>query len=192
MDRKKIMGGILPTNAYGSYFRLVEIEDADFIVSLRNDEKRSRYISSTSSQIEDQIAWLEKYKIRESKGEEFYIMCLADDKKTKLGVNRIYDISGDVCEYGSWLYSPTAGPNVAVLGDLYTKSLIYEKLGIKICKMSTMKDNTSVMRYTKSYNPTFVGEDDLSCHFELEYDDWNARRQKLLKIFSLSGLNLNQ
>ena len=102
-NRKQIIDEILPANAYGYYFRLVEVEDAEFISTLRNNEKLSRFIHETSTDIKDQIKWLKEYKIREKKGEEFYFMCLKEDKKTRLGLNRLYDINGDICEYGSWL-----------------------------------------------------------------------------------------
>ncbi|MDV7140126.1 GNAT family N-acetyltransferase [Maribacter sp. TH_r10] len=183
IDRKKIIDEILPTTAYGCYFRLVEIEDAEFILSLRNNEKLARYINRTSSKLEDQINWLKEYKIREKEGKDLYFMCLKEDKKTRLGLNRLYDISGDICEYGSWLYGPEAVSNEAVLGDLFIKSLAYEKLGFKTLTMSTMKKNISVMRYTKSFNPRFIKEDEISEYFELEYDDWDAQRKKYLKIF---------
>lgn len=187
LDRKKIIDDILPANAYGGYFRLVEMEDAEFIRSLRNNEKLSRYINPTSAEIEDQMAWLKAYKIREMKGEDFYIMHLKEDKKTKLGLNRIYDITEDTFEFGSWLYSPEAGPNVAVLGDLFTKSLAYEKLGFTICKMETKKKNTRVLKYAKTYKPTFTGEDELTYYFELNYENFKVGRKMYLDLFQLDG-----
>ena len=186
LNRKEIIDQLLPINAYGYYFRLVELEDAEFILSLRNNEKLSRFINPTSTEMEDQINWLKEYKIREEKGEDFYFMCLKDDKKTRQGLNRLYDIKGDVCEYGSWLYSPDAGPNAAVLGDLYIKSLAFEVLNFKILEMSTMKKNTRVLKYTKSFKPKFIRDNGISEFFEQEYKEWNEQRQKLLNIFKIS------
>jgi len=185
MDRKKIMDGILPTNAYGSYFRLVEIEDAEFIVSLRNDEKLSRHINATSAQIEDQINWLKEYKIREERGRDFYIICLKEDRTTKLGLNRIYDITADYFEFGSWVYSPEADSNTSILGDLFVKSLAFEKLHLKICNLQVRKKNRRVLWYTKSFNPIMVGEDELSYYFELNHDNFSMQRAKLLKLLNI-------
>ena len=108
--RKHIIDAYLPKKAFGVYFRLVEIEDAEFIHSLRNNEKLSRYINPTSKDLTEQIKWLKKYKLREKKGEDFYILCLESDKGSKLGLNRLYDINDDYFEIGSWVFSPDAGP----------------------------------------------------------------------------------
>lgn len=187
LDRKQIIDEILPANAYGCYFRLVEIEDAEFILNLRNNEKLSRHLNPTINDIEQQINWLKEYKIREKKGEDFYVLCLKEDKKTKLGLNRIYNITDETFEFGSWLYGPDAGPNVAVLGDLFTKSLAFEKLGIKLCKMETKKKNTRVLRYARSYKPKFTGEDELSYYFESDYDNFKDHRKMYLKLFQLDS-----
>ena len=185
--RKQIIDNVLPVNQYGCYFRLVEMEDAEFILSLRNNEKLSRHINPTSTDIEDQINWLNEYKIRENNGKDFYIICLKEDKKTKLGLNRIYNITDDTFEFGSWLYSPDAGPNVAVLGDLFTKSLAFENLKLKTCKMETKKKNTRVLRYAKSYKPKFTGEDELNYYFESDYDNFKVHRKMYLKLFQMDG-----
>jgi len=185
LNRKQIIDDFLPASAYGYYFRLVEIEDAEFILSLRNNEKLSRHLNPTSNDVEEQINWLKEYKIREKNGKDFYVICLNEDKKTKLGLNRIYNVDGDTFEFGSWLYSPDAGPNVAVLGELFTKGLAFEKLDFKLCKMETKKKNTRVLWYAKSYGPKFTGEDEFNHYFESDYENFIAHRAKYLKLFNL-------
>ena len=64
-------------------------------MSLRNDEKSSRFINETSNKLEDQIAWLKEYKKREAAGTDFYIICMSSDNKIRYGLNRIYDIKKD-------------------------------------------------------------------------------------------------
>ena len=183
-NRNQIIDNILPANAHGCYFRLVELEDAQFILYLRNNEKLSRYINPTSAEIEDQFNWLKEYKIREKKGEDFYIICLKEDKKTKLGLNRIYDIKGDEFEIGSWVFSPDAGPNNAIFCDLFARSLAFEQLQFKICNIAVKKDNRPVLRYTKSFNPKLIGEDETSFYFDLDYDSFKIQRDKLLKVLN--------
>lgn len=183
--RKKIIDALLPANSYGYYYRLVEVEDAEFILSLRNNEKLSKHINPTSSDIDEQIKWIKEYKIREENGADFYVICLKEDKKTKLGLNRIYNVNDETFEFGSWLYSPDAGSNVAVLGELFTKGLAFEHLQCKLCKMSTMKKNKRVLWYCKSYDPKFTGEDELNLYFESDYKNFKAHREKYLKLFQM-------
>ena len=135
MLRRKIISEILPLYKYGYFFRLVEIEDADFIVSLRTDKRLSRFISRTSSIIEDQVKWIEEYKKRESNGEEIYIICL-DSNEKRLGVNRLYNIKENEFEVGSWLYDQEKNDAAAVIGDLFSRSLAFEVLKLRKCKFN--------------------------------------------------------
>jgi len=183
-NRKKIIDEILPTRKYGHYFRLVEPEDAEFIVSLRNDTKLSRYINETSSKIEDQLKWIEEYKIREKNGKDFYIICLSEDTKEKLGLNRIYKIEDSYCEFGSWLYKANTGKLSSIFGDLFCKSIIFEDFNINKCLLEVRKKNKSVLRYTKSFNPVIIGENDLSYYFDLDYKNFKKQRDKLLNFFT--------
>ena len=180
--RKKIIDELLPTNYYGCNFRLVEIKDVDFILSLRNHEKLSRYINQTGNEIEEQINWLKEYKVREKKGEDFYIICLKEDKITKLGVNRIYNTTMDDFEIGSWVFSPDAGPNKAILGDLFTRSIAFEKLHFKTCRIAARKKNRPVLKYLRRFNPTLISQDELNYYYELNYDAFKIQRDKCLKI----------
>ena len=172
----------LPIEKYGCYYRLVEIKDAEFIMSLRTNEKLSRYINETNNKLKDQSDWLKDYKLRERRGVDFYLMCLDSNQVDKLGLIRIYNIEGDTFEIGSWLFSPAAGHQKSVLGDLFCRSMAFEKLGFTKCKIEVRKKNKHVLRYTKSFNPKLVGEDEWNCYFELEYEDFKKQRDKLLTI----------
>ena len=83
---------------------------------------------------------------------------------------------------GSWLYAQDCPPNVAILGHLFCNAMAFEDLNLKLCKTSTRKDNKTVYRYVKSFNPTQIIEDDLDYHFTFEYEPWNKRKEELLKI----------
>ncbi len=180
--RKEIIDKILPTIKYGCYFRLVDVTDAEFILSLRNDENLSRFINETSNKLQNQIHWLEEYKLREAKGTEFYIICMSIDNKIRYGLNRLYDITSDDYEIGSWLFGPDAPKDKAILGDLFVQSIAFEILNLKICRMSVKKKNIRVVKYAKLFDPTLTDEDDLSYYFIYDYVTWLKQRNKLLKI----------
>ena len=42
-------------------FRNADVTDAAFILSLRSDSNKSRYLSRTSSELSQQVAWLNDY-----------------------------------------------------------------------------------------------------------------------------------
>ena len=54
------------------YLRPVTNNDAKYILSLRNNPKLNKYINPTSSNIEDQINWLEAYY--ERKNDYYFIV----------------------------------------------------------------------------------------------------------------------
>ena len=56
-----------------TYLRLVGEEDAEFICSLRNDEKLNTYISKSTADINAQKKWIRNYKNKELNNKETYI-----------------------------------------------------------------------------------------------------------------------
>ena len=50
---------------YGLKVRLVNENDADFIVSLRSDPNKTKYMVTLNHEIESQIRWMKEYKKRE-------------------------------------------------------------------------------------------------------------------------------
>ena len=50
--------------------RFVEEEDAEFILMLRTDQNKNKYLSQTGSALGNQIAWLRGYKSREKSNNE--------------------------------------------------------------------------------------------------------------------------
>ena len=54
--------------------RLVQLEDAEFILTLRMDERLNRFISMVEAGLNKQVAWLVSYKAREANGEEYYFI----------------------------------------------------------------------------------------------------------------------
>ena len=57
---------------YNLKFRFVEENDASFLVDLRTNPEKAKFISSTNSDIEMQRAWIREYKQREQSKSEFY------------------------------------------------------------------------------------------------------------------------
>lgn len=73
--------------------------DAEFIVALRTDESKSRFISKTSSDVSQQVAWLEKYA--QDNSQVYFIM--EDREHNPVGTVRLYDQQGDSFCWGSWV-----------------------------------------------------------------------------------------
>ncbi len=100
-------------NKYGIILRAVEVDDAEFILSLRTDSSLNQFISYTNPNLEDQVKWIENYKIREKSGIEYYFI-VQDSEENKFGTIRIYDFDEKSFEIGSWLFRTNSPLGMAV------------------------------------------------------------------------------
>jgi hypothetical protein len=185
MEKRKngqIAALYFPINKFGFIYKLVTIEDAEFIVKLRTHPSLSRHLSSTSNSIEDQIEWIRKYKERESQGLEFYILCSDVATNRKLGLNRIYNIFDNEFEIGSWLYEPDQEVSTSILGDIFARSFAFDIFNFTSCVFSVRKENKSVLRYHLSYKPQVINEDEQNLYFRLKRENFELHKNKLLKI----------
>lgn len=90
--------------------REVEPADAEFILSLRLDPKKSKYLGATSSRLVDQVNWIKRYK--ERSGEAYFIIC--DLASRRLGCIRMYNAEGESFHWGSWLMIDGLSPMVSI------------------------------------------------------------------------------
>lgn len=168
---------------YGVVLRLVEPKDAKFILKLRNDEQRSKHLSKTSNNINDQINWINEYKKREALGEEYYFVAV-DEQDNPLGTTRLSELNGASFELGSWLFSKDSPVEVAIKADIITKEIGFDWLNFESCKFNVRKENKKVLNYHKHYSPEFVKEDDLNIFFLLNKENFNKVKDKFIKMLS--------
>lgn len=166
---------------YGLHVRLAQVEDSPFILSLRTDEKLSRFIHVTDNNLGKQIAWMHEYKKREEKGIEYYFIFEQTDNP--LGVCRIYDIREKEYTVGSWVFSKSAPMGSAILADIITREIAFDLMPEKRLKFDVSRENTNVLRYQRTFHPTVVKEDTDNIHFEITKDVFDKYKSYYLKIF---------
>lgn len=130
--------------ATGSTYRLrpVEIADAAFIMALRTDPKRNRFINSTPPEIKRQVEWIESYFTRPN---DYYFMVENVQTGDAEGTISIYDAdpAQRTAEWGRWVLrsgSKAALPSVALLFRL-----AFEELHLELLKTHTVVENRSVI-----------------------------------------------
>lgn len=164
---------------YGIKLRSVNIDDAEFIIMLRTDSKKSRFISSTGSDIELQKKWIEGYIKREAENKEYYFIAI-DEKGEKFATYRVYNIEDDICEIGSWVSKPGyKNTNNSIKVDLIMKEFVFETLKYSKVRFEVNKANTSVVKYHKLFNPILVRESEDNNYFILEKENFESRRNKI-------------
>lgn len=140
---------------YGIAFRYVNEDDAEFILKIRTDPKKSRFITKTDSDVEKQRNWIRTYKAREKEGVEYYFLITCDQVPT--GVIRIYDIHDGQFEIGSIVMVDNAPIQCVLATTIMAKEIAFEILELEVEKSEAYAENKQVVKLQKSWNKTFVG-----------------------------------
>ena len=130
---------------YGIDVRLVTEDDADFVVSLRNNERVGDFLHTTGN-VENQKLWTREYKIREIRGEEYYFVFSHNGKP--FGLARIYNIDRIrcTCTGGSWVCKPNTPFELSML-TIVIITEIEEALGLLIDIYEVNKKNLQVLNF---------------------------------------------
>lgn len=166
---------------YGLDVRLVDVQDAEFIVNIRNLSK-SKYIHQTSIDIHKQEQWILDYKQREMQGDEYYFIFIRNNER--LGTSRVYGVDREnkTLTTGSWVFGPQAASTDAVLANFITRELTFELFPDYRYLFDVMKGNKQVLRFHKMFNPISIGETEDSYLFELNVDEYNKKKENILKL----------
>jgi len=168
---------------YNIKLRLIEENDAEFIVDIRTDINKSKFISSTDSNIEKQKQWIRNYKKRETINKEFYFIAI-DENDEKFATYRLYNISNDSIEVGSFVSKPFYKIALNVIKvDVILKSYVFETLGYDSLNFEVRKNNKTVINYHNKFKPDLINEDDLNYYYKLEKNSFFTNKVKFEKLF---------
>jgi RimJ/RimL family protein N-acetyltransferase len=132
-------------------------EDAEFIVGLRTDPVKGKYLSATSSDVAAQAAWLQAYGRDDS---QVYFI-IEDQAGQRHGTVRLYDRQGPSFCWGSWILAEGRPSGFAMESAL----MVYEfarHLGFTEAHFSVRHGNESVWRFHERFGAVrvdSVGED---------------------------------
>lgn len=157
--------------------RPVEVEDAAFIVKLRNHPERSRYLHPVSQNVDAQIAWIKSYKKRESTGEEFYFIIENNKTGALYGTIRLHDMIGDTFTWGSWIILPES-PKKTAIETLVT---LYEyAFGLKLEKSHfyVKKDNLHAISFYDRFGAIRTHEDNENLYYAINWEHYKPLRKK--------------
>ncbi len=158
-------------------FRLVDSSDAEFILSLRTDPLKNRFISSVNNDLETQRSWIAAYKERELRGEEYYFI-IETNAEEKIGTIRIYDYQGDSFCWGSWILKEGAPPYAALEAALCIYNIGLYRLGFAESHTEVQKGNTGVITFLQEFGAVIVREDDVFYYFRMTMAAYELAKQK--------------
>ena len=174
------MGGkIVSEKLNGKYVNLreVTVDDADFILSLRCNENKSRFLHKTEDNLENQVAYIKNYF--EIPDEWYFI--IENKKGERIGTYRIYDVQGDSFCIGSWLMIDGVSPAESFESDWILRMYGFDVLGFKRIHFDVRKGNKKVIAYHKMVGARITGETELDWLWEITREEYVAKAKLLLE-----------
>jgi hypothetical protein len=169
---------------FGLKIRFVEESDAEKILQLRSNEKLTKHIHATDSDLNKQIDYIRSYKKREKVGVEYYLAFSSLDNRV-LGFYRLYkiDIENKSFTIGSWIFDPVVTDLTPIFADVLSKEFGFNELGLETCYFDVRRKNKKVMKYHQLFSPVFLYEDNEENNFYyLSKIEYNNNVTEILKL----------
>lgn len=172
-------------NKYGLRCRLVNEDDAEFIVKLRTDPILSRYIHPTENNIEKQKEWIREYKKRELDGKDYYFIFSYND--SPIGVIRIYaiDVDKGCGTVGSWLCAHQTPMEQVLATILIGREILFEELNLRYDYFDVRKKNKKVQRMHDMFGAKIINEDELNFYYVLNKEDFEKNKIEILDLLNI-------
>ena len=167
-------------------FRNASETDAKFILSLRTNSAKSRYLSTTSADIEAQKSWLQGYA---RAGDQAYFIIQAAEKH--IGTVRLYDVQEDSFCWGSWILTVDAPITAAIESELMVYSYAVDHLGFQKAHFDVRKGNESVWKFHERFGALRTHETEEDFVYQISLAAINQARNRYAKFLpngvSVSG-----
>ena len=174
--------------------RPVRMEDAAFIVWLRNLEHVRGRVGDTALNVAGQEAWLQNYFEREG---DYYFVA-ETPSGVPVGTHGLYDLANGSAEKGRQAVRPEVMAGVAVA--ILATDIGFGQLGLREVRSNTVSTNQNVISLHKKSGFKQVGV--LHNHqvidgrpvdlvqFLLSPEDWTKARERQLPLARLAGEQL--
>jgi RimJ/RimL family protein N-acetyltransferase len=157
--------------------RVARVADAEFIMDLRLQQHKTKYLSPVEDDLEKQRDWLGKYQIKYRKGLEYYFV-IESKQFEKLGLVRMYDLQPSSFCWGSWLIKDNAPKTTAIESALLVYEFGFGELGYKQAHFDVRKGNDRVIAFDQRFGANVTSEDELNYYFIYKIDDYLNIKQK--------------
>lgn len=125
--------------------RTVTLNDAAFIVNLRNKKNNSLFINKTSSSVAKQIEWMKE----ESEDVSSYYFLILNKKKKPIGTISLYNLSNSNGEFGRWVCNGSAIESLE--SALLIHKYAFDVLQLKSVYTRTLADNYKVVSFHRNF-----------------------------------------
>lgn len=162
-------------------FRDANEDDAAFILALRTDSRKSRFLSVTDTDLEKQKAWLRQYA--DQKDQAYFIIEAFDGEP--LGTVRLYDAQDDSFCWGSWILKEGAPPTAAIESALMVYIYAIDHLKFKAAHFDVRKGNESVWRFHERFGAIRTDETTMNYLYQINYNQIIEAQKRYKKYLPL-------
>lgn len=171
-------------HAYDIDARLANIDDSNFILSLRTNIKLSRFLHSTSNDIELQKKWMVAYKEREKEGKDYYFVY--SHHGIPFGVNRVYDIKENSATGGSWICKPGTNVELSMCTLLIMRDIMFEVLGLEADNFDVRKGNRKVQKIHLMMGAIQTGETEEDYLYTLSKQTYLREKKNFINLLNIN------
>lgn len=177
-------------------FRPVQMEDAPFIVSLRNSNHAKGNVGDSAVDVAGQEAWLEAYFKRS--GDYYFIIETAAG--IPVGTYGIYNVFGSTAEQGRFVIRSEvrAAPASAVV----SLDLAFGQLGFQQLTGSTVASNHAALSFYRKLGfrqirlelaaRSIAGKEIDLVHFVIRAEEWPMKRSNIVPIAQLAEAQIRE
>jgi RimJ/RimL family protein N-acetyltransferase len=138
----------LHVRGYAFGLRPITLEDAEFIVQLRSDPERTRFLHPIPLSVEAQRAYLERYFEREN---DYYFVVERHRDNFRVGLIGIYNVNCEerTAEWGRWILRPGSLASVESVLRVYETAFDYLHFDEVYCR--TVTENQRAVSFHDRY-----------------------------------------
>ena len=157
---------------YGLKVRLINENDADFILSLRANPNRTKHMITLDYNLESQRKWIQEYKKREKEGRDYYFI-YTNAEGTPIGVNRAssVDFNTKTSKSSSWITIEglkSEPLKMLIIGN----EIIFNLIGVETSWGEVKKDNYRAIKIFKLFGYKLNNVNTEYCDFSLSKRDF--------------------
>lgn len=153
------------------------ISDAEFILSLRLDEKKSKFLSKVSSDLAAQQSWLEQYA--DSRDQAYFII---EYQGETIGTVRLYDERGDSFCWGSWILAEGRPSHAAMESALMIYAYATDHLGFTAAHFEVRKGNERVWQFHERFGAHRTSETEEDYLYQIDLPAIQSARRRYAKF----------
>lgn len=161
--------------------RFIEPEDAEYVYGLRTDPTYNTHLTKVTGTAGDQRRWIEAYKERESKGEEFYYV-IENEHGISCGLVRLYEIDAETFTWGSWILDKNKPSKAALESAVLSFGVGFEALQRTCANVDVRVENAHAAAFYRRLGMIEINRTERDIFFAYPRSRFLADKLRYLKL----------